>query len=170
MGSSFTRSATTRSWPATATIGLEILEDLPDVDAVVIPFGGGGLSCGIASALRALRPSTKVFAAEVATSAPLGASLAKGEATEIEQTRTFVDGIGGPRVFPEMFALAQELLDGALISSLDEVAARCACWSNAIASWRRARVRLPSPRLLPVVPERARSSASSPAGTSTQRC
>src|SRR6185503_20437887 len=66
------------------TIGLEILEDLPDVDAVVIPFGGGGLSCGIASALRALRPSTKVFAAEVATSAPLGASLAKGEATEIQ--------------------------------------------------------------------------------------
>lgn len=105
------------------TIGLEILEDLPDVDAVVIPFGGGGLSCGIASALRALRPSTKVFAAEVATSAPLSASLAKDEATEIQQTRTFVDGIGGPRVFPEMFALARELLDGALVSSLDEVAA-----------------------------------------------
>ena len=105
------------------TIGLEIVEDLPEVDAVVVPFGGGGLSCGIASALRALRPRTKVFAAEVATAAPLAAALAKGEATSIEHTRTFVDGIGGPRVFPEMFALARELLAGALVSSLDEVAA-----------------------------------------------
>ena len=104
------------------TIGLEIIEDLPDVDAVVVPFGGGGLSCGIASALRALRPQTKVYAAEVATSAPLSASLAKGEATSIEHKRTFVDGIGGPRVFPEMFALARELVDGSLVSSLDEVA------------------------------------------------
>ena len=68
-------------------------------------------------------PSTKVYAAEVATSAPLSASLAKGEATSIEHVRSFVDGIGGPRVFPEMFALARELLDGALVSSLAEVAA-----------------------------------------------
>jgi threonine dehydratase len=105
------------------TIGLEILEDLPDVDAVVVPFGGGGLVSGIASALRALRPTTKVYAAEAATSAPLAASLAKGEATEIAHTRTFVDGIGGPRVFPEMFDLAVELLDGALVSSLEEIAA-----------------------------------------------
>jgi threonine dehydratase len=105
------------------TIGLEILEDLPDVDAVVVPFGGGGLAAGIASALRALRPSTKVYAAEVATAAPLAASLAKGEATEIAHTRTFVDGIGGPRVFPEMFDLAVELLDGGLVSSLEEIAA-----------------------------------------------
>jgi len=104
------------------TIGLEIVEDLPDVDAVVVPFGGGGLSCGIASALRALRPRTKVFAAEVATAAPLAWSLAKSEASSIEHTRTFVDGIGGPRVFPEMFVLARELLDGSLVSSLDEVA------------------------------------------------
>jgi threonine dehydratase len=104
------------------TIGLEILEDLPDVDAVVVPFGGGGLVSGIASALRALRPSAKVYAAEVSTAAPLAASLAKGAPTEIAHTRTFVDGIGGPRVFPEMFALAQELLDGALVSSLEEIA------------------------------------------------
>jgi len=105
------------------TIGIEIVEDLPDVDAVIVPFGGGGLSCGIASALRALRPRTKVYAAEVATAAPLAASLAKGEALSIEHTRTFVDGIGGPRVFPEMFALARDLLDDSLVSSLDEVAA-----------------------------------------------
>ena len=104
------------------TIGLEILEDLPQVDAVVVPFGGGGLACGIASALRVLRPQAKVFAAEVATAAPLAASLAEGKATSIEHVRTFVDGIGGPRVFPEMFALARELLDGSLVSSLEEVA------------------------------------------------
>ena len=105
------------------TIGLEILEDLPGVDTVVVPFGGGGLSCGIASAIRAVRPQAKVFAAEVATAAPLAASLARGEASEITHTRTFVDGIGGPRVFPEMFALARELLAGSLVSSLEEVAA-----------------------------------------------
>jgi threonine dehydratase len=105
------------------TIGLEILEDLPDVDAVVVPFGGGGLSCGIASALRALSPKTKVYAAEADTSAPLAASLAKGEASEIAHKRTFVDGIGGPRVFPEMFTLAKELLAGSLLASLDEIAA-----------------------------------------------
>jgi len=105
------------------TIGLELLEDLPDVDVVVVPFGGGGLSCGIASAIRALRPQAKVYAAEVATAAPLAASLARGEASEIAHTRTFVDGIGGPRVFPEMFALARELLAGSLVSSLEEVAA-----------------------------------------------
>jgi threonine dehydratase len=105
------------------TIGLEILEDLPDVDAVVVPFGGGGLSGGIASALRALSPRTKVYAAEADTSAPLLASLRRGEATEIQHTRTFVDGIGGPRVFPEMFTVAKELLAGSLLASLDEIAA-----------------------------------------------
>ncbi len=104
------------------TIGLEILEHLPEVDTVVVPYGGGGLVSGIASALRALRPATKIFAAEVATSTPLTTSLANGAPTEVQSTRTFVDGIGGPRVFPEMFALARELLDGSLVSSLDEVA------------------------------------------------
>ena len=105
------------------TIGLEILEDLPDVDAIVVPFGGGGLVSGIASAVRALRPQTKIYAAEASTSAPLAASLAKGEATEIKHQRTFVDGIGGPRVFPEMFTLAQELLEGAVAASLEEISA-----------------------------------------------
>ena len=104
------------------TIGLEILEDLPDVDTVVVPYGGGGLASGIASAIRALRPTTKIYAAEVSTAAPLDASLKIGEAIDIAHTRTFVDGIGGPRVFPEMFALAQELLDGSLVSTLEEIA------------------------------------------------
>jgi threonine dehydratase len=103
------------------TIALEILEDLPDVDVILAPYGGGGLSCGIASAVRALATSCKVFAAEVATGAPLAASLEAGEPVKVDYTPTFVDGIGGPEVFPEMFALAQELLDGSLVASLDEV-------------------------------------------------
>ena len=103
-------------------IGLEILEDLPDVDAVVVPWGGGGLCCGIASALRALAPGCKVYAAEVETAAPLAASLAAEGPVEVAYTPSFVDGIGAPIVFPEMFDLARRLLDGALVSALDEVA------------------------------------------------
>jgi threonine dehydratase len=104
------------------TIGLEILEDLPEVEEVLVPFGGGGLGCGIASALRALAPGCKVYACEVETAAPLAAALEAGEPVEVEHTPSFVDGIGGPRVFPEMFALARELLDGSLVVGLDEVA------------------------------------------------
>ena len=104
------------------TIGLEILEDLPEVDAVVIPYGGGGLSCGIASAIRASAPRTSLFAAEVATAAPLAPSLAAGEPVEVAVTPTFVDGIGSPRVFPEMFELARALLDGSLVVEPDAVA------------------------------------------------
>jgi threonine dehydratase len=105
------------------TIGLEIVEDLPDVDAVVIPYGGGGLACGIASALRVLKPGVKLYAAEVETAAPLVASLAAGEPVEVAYTPTFVDGIGAPVVFPEMWSLARQLLDGSLVAPLDQVAA-----------------------------------------------
>jgi threonine dehydratase len=104
------------------TIGLEILEDLPDVDAVVVPYGGGGLSGGIASALRALRPETRVYACEVETAAPLAASLAAGAPCEVSYTPSFVDGIGGKSVLPEMWPLASQLLDGSLVVSLAEVA------------------------------------------------
>jgi threonine dehydratase len=105
-----------------ATIGLEILEDLPEVDAVVIPYGGGGLSCGIASALRALRPATRVYACEVETAAPLAASLAAGAPTKVQYTPTFVDGMGGPSVLPDMWPLASTLLDGSLVVTLAQVA------------------------------------------------
>jgi threonine dehydratase len=75
-------------------IGLEILEDLPDVDAIVIPWGGGGLTCGIASAVRAKKPTCKLYAAEVGTAAPLSASLAAGAVSVVEYQPSFVDGIG----------------------------------------------------------------------------
>ena len=105
------------------TIGLEILEDLPDVDEVLVPYGGGGLSCGIASALRARAPECKVYACEVETAAPLAASLEAGEPVEIDYVPSFVDGIGAPTVFPEMFELARKLLEGSLVVGLDDVAA-----------------------------------------------
>jgi threonine dehydratase len=105
-----------------ATIGVEILEDLPEADAVVVPYGGGGLSCGIASAIRARAPRTKVFAAEIATAAPLSASLAAGEPVVVPYTPSFVDGIGSPAVFPEMFELARTLLDGSLVVEPDQAA------------------------------------------------
>ena len=105
------------------TIGLEILDDLPEVEAVIIPYGGGGLSCGIASALRALKPAVRLYACEVDTAAPLAASLAAGEPVEVDYTPSFVDGIGAPVVFPEMFQLARSLLDDSLVVSVPEVAA-----------------------------------------------
>jgi len=104
------------------TIAVEILEDLPDVDAVVIPWGGGGLTCGIASVLRELRPACKVFTAEAATAAPLAASMSAGVPTEIEYQPSWLDGIGARAVFPQMFARAQKLIDGALVADLTAVA------------------------------------------------
>ena len=104
------------------TIGLEIVEDLPDVDAVVIPWGGGGLTCGIGSALRQLRPSCKIFTAEVSTAAPLAASIAAGVPTEIDYQPSWVDGIGAKTVFPQMFERARTLIDGTLVADLDSIA------------------------------------------------
>lgn len=104
------------------TIGLEILEDLPDVDTILIPYGGGGLSCGIATAVRALKPETKIYACEVETSAAFAAALAAGAPTKIEYKPSFVDGIGSGGVLEEMWPLAQSLLDGSLVVSLADVA------------------------------------------------
>ena len=104
------------------TIALEILEDLPDPDAVVIPWGGGGLTCGIGSVIRQLRPTCKIFAAEVATAAPLTASLAAGVPTQVEYVASWVDGIGAKAVFPQMFERARGLIDGSLVADLDSVA------------------------------------------------
>jgi threonine dehydratase len=104
------------------TIALELLEDLPGLDAVVIPWGGGGLSCGIAAVLRKLAPQVHIYAAEIETAAPLAASLAAGEPRMVDYTPSFVDGIGSKVVFRNMFKLAQELLDGSLVVTLKEAA------------------------------------------------
>jgi threonine dehydratase len=106
-----------------AGIGLEILEDVPEPAAVLVPYGGGGLSSGIALALRAAGSGVPVFACEVATAAPLAASFAAGEPRTIEYTPSFVDGIGGRGVLAEMWPLVRALLAGACVSALEEVAA-----------------------------------------------
>jgi threonine dehydratase len=104
------------------TIALELLEDLPDLEAVVIPWGGGGLSCGIAAVLRELAPRVRIYAAEIETAAPLAASLAAGEPRTVEYQPSFVDGIGSKMVFPGMFESARKLLDGSLVVTLTEAA------------------------------------------------
>jgi threonine dehydratase len=104
------------------TIAMELLEDLPDMAAVVIPWGGGGLSCGIAAVLRARAPHVKIYAAEVETAAPLNASLAAGKPTMVEYKPSFVDGIGSRMVFSNMFELARPLLDGSLVVTLADAA------------------------------------------------
>jgi threonine dehydratase len=104
------------------TIGLEILEDLPDVDTVLIPYGGGGLSSGIASAIRALKPATKIFACEVETASPLSVSLQADEPRSVNYTASFVDGIGGKSILAEMWPMVRDLLDGSIVMSLNEVA------------------------------------------------
>ena len=105
------------------TIGLEILDDMPEVDTILVPYGGGGLSVGIASAVRALRPKMRILACEVETAAPLSAALRAGSPQEIRYTPSFVDGIGGRGILAEMWPLASKLLDGALAMSLAEIAA-----------------------------------------------
>jgi threonine dehydratase len=105
-----------------ATIGLEILEDLPEVDTILVPWGGGGLTCGIAAAVRALRPSVRVYACEVEGAAPLSASIAAKAPVSIENRKSFIDGIGGRGLFPEMWPLAQSLVDGALSAPVADVA------------------------------------------------
>jgi threonine dehydratase len=107
-----------------ATTGLEILEDLPDVTAVVAAFGGGGLASGIATVMRARRPGVQVFAAEPETAAPLARSFAEGSAQAFPEWRaSWVDGSGGKSVFPRMWALVHHLIDGAIVCSLDETRA-----------------------------------------------
>jgi threonine dehydratase len=103
------------------TIAMEIVEDLPEFDAVVIPWGGGGLTCGIAAALRALNSKCKIYAAEVATAAPLTPSLAAGSPQTVAYQPSFVDGIGARLVFPQMLDRAKDLIDGSLIADLDSI-------------------------------------------------
>ena len=103
------------------TIALEIIEDLPAVDAVIVPFGGGGLISGIGAGMRALKPQCKVIAAEVETAAPLRASLDAGEARAIDRIPSFVDGIGGSAVLPAMWPLVRQVVDDAIVVSLAEI-------------------------------------------------
>ena len=105
------------------TIGLEILEDLPNPDTVIIPYGGGGLTAGIASAIKALRPQTSIVTAEPETAAGLAAAMAAGHAVDAGYTPSFVDGAGSGRVLDSMWPLVSSLVDHALAIPIPEVAA-----------------------------------------------
>jgi threonine dehydratase len=105
-----------------ATAGLEILEDLPDVDAIIAPLGGGGLLSGIAAAVRELKPTVRVYAAEPETAAPLAASIAAGRPVYFTNWKaSFVDGAGGKSVIETMWPLLSQL-SGSIVVSLDAVA------------------------------------------------
>ncbi|MBV8480421.1 MAG: threonine/serine dehydratase [Actinobacteria bacterium] len=104
------------------TIGLELVEDLDAFDTVLVPWGGGGLTTGIASAVKALRPGVRVVACEPETAAPMTAALRAGVPTEIDFRPSFVDGAGGRALLPTMWDRAHELVDEAVAVPLDEVA------------------------------------------------
>ena len=103
------------------TIGLELCEEL-DFDAVVAPWGGGGLATGVASAVKALRPSVRVVTVEPETAAPFAASLAAGAPVEIDYAASFVDGAGGRALLPSMWEHARGLVDSAVSVPLGDVA------------------------------------------------
>ena len=104
-----------------ATMGLEILEDAPDTAAVIAAIGGGGLITGVGSAIKALRPQIKIWAAEPETAAPFALSFAKNSPQIFKDWKaSFVDGAGGQSVFPRMWERMKPVVDGAIVVSLDE--------------------------------------------------
>jgi threonine dehydratase len=105
-----------------ATIGVEILEQWPDVEAILVPFGGGGLASGIACAVRALRPEVKIIACELASAHPLQSAFAAGAPTPTAHDAGFVSGVGYGSVLPEMWPLARSMIDAVVTVSLEQVA------------------------------------------------
>src|SRR5689334_19331560 len=105
-----------------ATMGLEILEDAPDVVAVIGGVGGGGLVTGLGSSIKALRPAVKVYGAEPETAAPAALSFEKDSPQVFEDWRvSFVDGAGGKSVFPRMWERMKPVMDGSIVVTLEQV-------------------------------------------------
>ena len=104
------------------TVGFEILEDLPDVDAVIVPFGGGDLCCGIAAAFQAQKPDVEIYACEVDSAAPLEAALRSGQPVDFPFEPSFADGLGGKRVLETVWPLIKELIPESLVVPRQEVA------------------------------------------------
>jgi threonine dehydratase len=104
------------------TIGLEIIEQAPDVDTIIIPFGGGGLSCGIAAAIRAMKPDTRIIVAESDAAAPLTAALQAGRPVTVEMQPSFISGAGASSVLEEMWPLVSELVDDTVVVAVADVA------------------------------------------------
>jgi threonine dehydratase len=106
-----------------ATVGLEVFEEWPDVEAILVPFGGGGLACGIGCALRELQSNVKVIACELASAHPLKAAFDAGAPVKTPHDPGFVSGVGYGCVLPEMWPLARSVIDNVILVSLGEVAA-----------------------------------------------
>jgi threonine dehydratase len=104
------------------TIALEIVAQCPDVETVIVPFGGGGLSCGIAAALRALKPDARVVVAESEAATPLTAALQAGRPVTVEMQSSFISGAGAQSVLAEMWPLVSELIDDTIVVSVSAVA------------------------------------------------
>jgi len=103
------------------TMGLEILEDAPEVAAVIASIGGGGLITAVASAIKPLRPEVKIFGAEPETAAPAALSFEKGSPQVFPNWKSsFVDGAGGQSVFPRMWERMKPIVDGSLVVTLEE--------------------------------------------------
>lgn len=104
-----------------ATIGDEILADLPGVSAVLAPIGGGGLASGIGAAIKLARPDCRLIAVECETATPLKAALEAGEPVTVERRPSFVDGMGSTRVLDQMWPLLSRLVDEVVVVSVDEI-------------------------------------------------
>jgi len=104
-----------------ATIGAEIIEDQPNFDAVVVPFGGGGLACGIGSMMRRLRPAVRMIVAESEAAQPAAAALANGRPTRVPHIQSFVDGMGSTTVLDEMWPLVRQMVDQAACASFAQI-------------------------------------------------
>jgi threonine dehydratase len=105
-----------------ATIGAEIIEDQPDCDAVVVPFGGGGLACGIGSVMRRLKPSVRMIVAESEAAQPAAAALASSRPVKVPHRQSFVDGMGSTTVLEEMWPLIRGMVDQAACASFAQIA------------------------------------------------
>jgi threonine dehydratase len=105
-----------------ATVGAELLEDLDEIDAIIVPFGGGGLISGIGSVMRRERPGVRMIAVESQASQPAAAALAHGRPTKVRHDQSFVDGMGSSTVLEEMWPLVRETVDAAVCVSFGEIA------------------------------------------------
>lgn len=113
-----------------ATIGAEIVEALPDVEAVLIPIGGGGLASGIAQAVRMRRPGCRIVAVETDTATPLRTALEAGEPVTVARTPSFIDGMGSTRLLDAMWPLLKRLIDEVVVVSVAEVEAAIRCLAS----------------------------------------
>jgi len=105
------------------TVGLEIIQDFPQVKTVIVPVGGGGLISGIGTAIKSTKPDVKIYGVQAELAAPIIRSFKSGRPERIESGKTFADGVAADRVFSYMWPIMQEVMDGALAVSEEEMRA-----------------------------------------------